>query len=346
VSPERVERRLAAILAADVVGYSRMMGAEEEATLARLKGHRRELIDPKIAEHRGRVFKTTGDGILIEFPSVVDAVRCAIDVQRAMAERNAGEPEATRIAFRVAVNLGDIIIDGDDIHGEGVNIAARLEGLADPGGICISQTVLDHTRGKIALDVEDAGERDLKNIAQPVHVYHLHVDGARRRGAPAPRTAASAPPDRPSIAVLPFENMSADPEQEYFADGVVEEIISALSRVRSLDVIARNTSFAYKGRTVDIKQVSRELGARYVLEGSLRRAGDRVRITAQLINGQDGVHIWSDRYDGQLASIFDLQDQIAERTLALQGGALWSVSGAGDRRVLRRGRRQDALPKR
>jgi TolB-like protein/class 3 adenylate cyclase/Tfp pilus assembly protein PilF len=313
--PERVERKLAAILAADVAGYSRLMGADEEGTLSRLKAHRKDLIDPKISEYRGRIVKTTGDGILIEFPSVVDAVRCAIDVQRAMADRNAGEPSGQRIQFRVGVNLGDIIIDGDDIHGDGVNIAARLEGLAEPGGICISQTVFNHTRGKITIDVEDLGEQALKNIVQPIHVYRIALKsspGSAMSRSPEP---ALALPDKPSIAVLPFQNMSGDAEQEYFTDGMVEEIITALSRMRWLFVIARNSSFTYKDRTVDVKQVGRELGVRYVLEGSVRKAATRLRITGQLIDTSTGGHLWADRFDGGLEDVFDLQDRVTSSVI-------------------------------
>src|SRR5689334_14380305 len=303
-------RRLAAILAADVAGYSRLMGADEEGTLERLKAHRRELLDPKVAEHHGRIVKTTGDGVLVEFGSVVDAVRCAIDVQRGMAERNAGEPEGSRIDVRIGINLGDIIIDTDDIHGDGVNIAARLEALAEPGGICISQTVLDHARGKVAFDVEDGGAQALKNIAQPVHIYRVLSGGIRRPAMPQMSARALALPDKPSIAVLPFQNMSGEREQEYFADGMVEEIITALSRVKWFFVIARNSSFAYKGRAVDVKQVARELGVRYVLEGSVRKAGNRVRIAGQLIDAATGNHIWADRFDGTLENVFELQDRI------------------------------------
>src|SRR5215472_12431939 len=273
------------------------MGADEEGTLAALKAHRRELIDAKIAEHRGRIVKTTGDGVLIEFPSVVDAVRCAIDLQRGMAERNAGEPEGSCIEVRIGINLGDIIIDRDDIHGDGVNIAARLEALAEPGGICISQTVLDHALGKFAFDVEDGGAQALKNIAQPVHIYRVLFDGDRRPATPRAISRALALPDKPSIGVLPFQNMSGDPEQDYFADGIVEEIITALSRVHWLFVIARNSSFTYKGKAVDVKQVGRELGVRYVLEGSVRKASNRVRITGQLVDATTGAHVWADRFD-------------------------------------------------
>ena len=297
-------RRLAAILAADVAGYSRLMGADEEGTLERLKAHRRELIDPKIAEHRGRIVKTTGDGVLVEFASVVDAVRCAADVQRAMVERNAGEAMEGRIEFRVGINLGDIIIDGDDIHGDGVNIAARLESIAEPGGICISEDAHRQVQGKVGIEFTDGGEQSLKNIAKPVRIYRARLDG---KATPRPTLAL---PDKPSIAVLPFQNMSGDPEQEYFADGMVEEIITALSRFRQLFVIARNSSFTYKGRAVDVKQVGRELGVRYVLEGSVRKAATRLRITGQLIDTSTGAHLWADRFDGGVDDVFDLQDRI------------------------------------
>jgi adenylate cyclase len=307
---DKVKRKLAAILAADIAGYSRLMGADEAGTLARLKEYRRELIDPKTKQYRGRVVKTTGDGILIEFPSVVDAVSSAIDVQQGMRQRNADVPPEKRIEFRIGVNLGDVIIDGRDLYGDGVNIAARLEGLAEPGGICISQTVLNHARGKIAFDVEDLGEQDLKNIAQRVHVYRIVVDPARRGTMWRAQAPTLALPDKPSIAVLPFQNMSGDPEQEYFTDGMVEEIITALSRMRWLFVIARNSSFTYKGRMVDVKQVGRELGVRYVLEGSVRKAANRLRITGQLIDASTGAHLWADRFDGGIEDVFDLQDDV------------------------------------
>jgi len=316
VEGEPVNRRMAAILAADVAGYSRLMGADDEGTVARLKAHRRELVDPKIAEHRGRIVKPTGDGVLAEFGSVVDAVRCAIDIQRGMAERNAGEPEGSRVEFRVGINLGDIIVEIDDIHGDGVNIAARLEALAEPGGICISQTVLDHARGKIAFDVEDGGAQGLKNIAQPVHVYRVLLGGARRQATPQASAPALALPDKPSIAVLPFQNMSGDPEQEFFSDGMAEDIITALSKLRWFFVIARNSTFVYKGKSTDVRQVARELGVRYVLEGSVRKAGSRVRITAQLIDATTGNHIWADRYDREIADIFAVQDEITQSAVA------------------------------
>ena len=298
-------RRLAAILAADVAGYSRLMGADEEATLAALKAIRRELSDPKVNEHHGRIVKTTGDGLLIEFSSVVDAVRCAVEVQRAMAERNTEVPEARRIEFRIGINLGDIILDDDDIYGDGVNIAARLEALTEPGGICVSRVVHDQVRDKLDVVFEDMGEQQVKNIARPVHIWRV------RLGAKPAVSAPLALPDKPSIAVLPFQNMSGDPEQEYFADGMVEEIITALSRIRWLFVIARNSSFTYKGKPVDVKQVARELGVRYILEGSVRKAGGRVRITAQLIDASTGAHLWADRFDGSLEGVFELQDQVA-----------------------------------
>ena len=305
----RVERRLAGILATDVAGYSRLMGVDEEGTLAALKAYRRDIIDPKIAEHHGRIVKTTGDGALVEFASAVDAVRCAMEIQRAMAERNADVAEDRRIEFRIGINVGDIIIDEGDIYGDGVNIAARVETLARPGAICISGNAYQQIKGKLALDVSDMGEQQLKNIAQPVRVY-----GVRLQDAPA--AAALTLPDKPSIAVLPFQNMSGDPEQDYFADGMVEDIITGLSRIKWLFVIARNSSFAYKGRTVDVRQVGRELGVRYVLEGSVRKAADRVRITGQLIDTTTGAHVWAERYDRKLDDIFALQDEI---TLSIVG---------------------------
>ena len=298
-------RRLAAILAADVAGYSRLMGADEEGTLAALKALRREVADPKIKEHRGRIVKTTGDGLLLEFASVVDAVRCAVEVQCKITERNADVPPDRRIELRMGINLGDIIRDGRDIFGDGVNVAARLEALAEPGGLCVSGVVHDQVRDKLDCAFEDIGEQQVKNIARPVHVWRL------RPGAKPAVPAPLALPDKPSIAVLPFANMSGDPEQEYFADGMVEEIITALSRIRWLFVIARNSSFTYKGQAIDVKQVGRELGVRYVLEGSVRKAGGRVRITAQLIDASSGAHLWADRFDGSLEDVFEQQDQVA-----------------------------------
>ena len=323
MSGERLERRLAAILAADVAGYSRLMGADEEDTLARLKAHRAALVDPKVAEHRGRIVKTTGDGILIEFPSVIEAVACAVAVQRGMAERNAGTLEEERITFRIGVNLGDIIVENGDIHGDGVNIAARLEGIAEPGGVCISEDAFRQVRGKVDAEFADIGEQSLKNIARPLRVYRVVLQ------KPAEAPALPLPlPDKPSIAVLPFANMSGDPEQEYFADGMVEEIITALSRIRWLFVIARNSSFTYKGQAVDVKQVGRELGVRYVLEGSVRKAGGRVRITAQLIDAQSGAHLWADRFDGSLEDVFDLQDKVASSVAGIIEPALQAAETA------------------
>ncbi len=346
-----VQRRLAAILAADVAGYSRLMGADEEGTLARLKALRAALIDPAIARHNGRIVKTTGDGLLVEFASVVDAMRCAVRWQAAMAEHS-----ATGIEWRIGVNLGDIIIDEGDIHGDGVNIAARLEAMAEPGGICISHAVLTQTRGKLDFPVEDLGDQALKNIAQPVHVFRVGAQsphpnpppqagegvgsgthsvsnppllaGEGRVGAAEP--AALPLPEKPSIAVLPFQNMSGDPEQEYFVDGMVEEIITALSRIRWLFVIARNSTFTYKNRAVDVKQVGRELGVRYVLEGSVRKGGNRVRITGQLIDTLTGTHLWADRFDGSLEDVFDLQDRVA---LSVAGVIEPALRAAETRRV-------------
>jgi TolB-like protein len=306
---ERVERRLAAVLAADVAGYSRLMGEDEEGTHAAMTTLRRELSDPRIGEHRGRIVKTTGDGLLAEFPSVVDAVRCAVELQREMVLRNAEVPAARRIEFRIGINLGDIIIDEHDIYGDGVNVAARLEALAEPGGICVSRVVRDQVRDKLDFAFEDLGEQQVKNIARRIRVDRVAL---------TERTAAKAPlplPDKPSLVVLPFQNMSGDPEQEYFTDGIVEEITTAISRLPWLFVIARNSSFTYKGKAVDVKQVARELGVRYVLEGSVRKAGNRVRITGQLIDSTTGAHIWADRFDGALDDIFELQDQVASSVI-------------------------------
>jgi adenylate cyclase len=306
-------RRLAAILAADVAGYSRLMGADEEGTHERLKAHLGQLVYPKIAEHRGRVVKSTGDGVLSEFASVVDAVRCAAEVQQAMANREPEVPDGRRIRFRIGINLGDVIAEADDIFGDGVNIAARLEALAEHGGICVSGIVHDQVRDKLDLAFEDMGEQQVKNIARPVRVFRIAIGETPVR-APSVGTTDAAPlpmPDKPSIAVLPFANMSGDSEQEYFADGMVEEIITALSRIRWLFVIARNSSFTYKGQTIDVKRVGHELGVRYVLEGAVRKAGNRVRITAQLIDAINGTHLWADRFGGSLEDVFELQDKVA-----------------------------------
>ena len=311
----RVERRLAAILAVDVAGYSRLMGADEEGTHAAMLAVRSELGDPKIREHRGRIVKTTGDGLLVEFASVVDAVRCAVEVQREMIARNTNVPAERRLEFRMGINVGDIIIENGDIFGDGVNIAARLEALAEPGGICVSAAAHDQVRDRLDIAFDDLGEQQVKNIVRPVRVYSI---GSRSSGPQASATQAVQPvpatlpvPEKPSIAVLPFQNMSGDAEQEYFADGIVEDIITALSRNRAFFVISRNTTFTYKGPAVDVAKVARELGVRYVLEGSVRRAGNRVRITAQLIDAANGHHLWAERYDREMADVFAVQDEIA-----------------------------------
>ncbi|HEY2538506.1 MAG TPA: adenylate/guanylate cyclase domain-containing protein, partial [Stellaceae bacterium] len=312
------------MLAADVAGYSRLMGQDEAGTLARLRTHRRELIDPKIAEHKGRIVKTTGDGILIEYPSVVEAVACAVTVQRGMVERNAGTPEDQRIVFRVGGNRGDVIVEDGDIHGDGVNVAARLEALAEPGGVCVSGTVRDHVGDRLDLTFDDMGDQSLKNIARPMRVFRAGLGGMEGETAAVSKESGPvlALPDKPSIAVLPFANMSGDPEQEYFVDGMVEEIITALSRIRWLFVLARNSSFTYKGQAVDVKQVGRELGVRYVPEGSVRKAGGRVRITAQLIETATRSHLWADRFDGSLEHVFDLQDKVASSVAGIIEPAL------------------------
>src|SRR5262245_49077215 len=299
--PARVGRRLAAIVAADVAGYSRLMGLDEVGTARTLREHR-EVTDALVAKHDGRIVKTTGDGVLLEFPSVVDAVECAVAAQEVMDQRNEGVPVDRRMLFRIGINLGDILIEGDDILGDGVNIAARLEGIAEPGGICISASAYDQVRGKVAVEFADLGEQRLKNIERPVHVYAIRSHSpsasmlASQPDAPAPLPL----PDKPSSAVLPFENLSGDPEQEYFADGMVEEIITALSRFKWLFVIARNSSFTFKGKAIDIKEVGRRLGVRYILEGSVRKAAGKVRITGQLIDAVTGAHIWADRFERDL----------------------------------------------
>ena len=308
----RAERRLAAILATDVVGYSRLMGGDEEGTLAALKSLRKSLIDPKIAEYRGRIVKTTGDGALVEFASTVDALRCAIDIQRGMPERNADTPPGKKIEFRMGINVGDIIVDGDDIFGDGVNVAARLESISEPGGICISDVVHQQVDGRVEALFTDLGDQNLKNIARPVRAYRVALKEARAE-PPAASTAAAAAfasPEMPSIAVLPFQNMSGDAEQDYFCDGLVEDIITTLSKLAGLRVIARNSSFVYKGRSVDIREAAKQLGVRYVLEGSVRKSGNRIRITAQLIDAKDGTHLWAERYDRAIDDIFAIQDEI------------------------------------
>jgi len=306
-----MERRLAAIFAADVAGYSRLIGADEEGTLARLQAHRRELIDPKIAEHQGRIVKTTGDGVLAEFASPVKAVRCAVEVQHGMLDRNGGVPREQRIEFRIGINLGDVIVEDGDIYGDGVNVAARLESIAEPGAAYLTRAVRDFVRDQPELVLEDLGERALKNIAKPVQVFRI---GAPVRAAGMPQVAAPPlVPDKPSIAVLPFTNMSGDAEQEYFSDGMTEDLITDLSKVSSLFVIARNSSFAYKGKSVKVQDIGRDLGVRFVLEGGIRKAGNRVRITAQLIDAASGGHLWADRFDRDLTDIFATQDEVVEK---------------------------------
>src|SRR5829696_3146976 len=307
----RETRKIAAILVADVVGYSRLAGADEVRTLSRLRGLRSDLIDPAIAANQGRIVKRTGDGALVEFRSVVDAVRCAIEVQDGMVERNAGLPQDRRIDFRVGIHLGDVVEESDgDLMGDGVNIAARLESIAEPGGIVVSAAAYEHVRDKMRHEFLDMGERELKNIARPVHVYRVVMEATARNSdvtAPEKSRPALALPDKPSVAVLPFQNMSDDPGQEYFADGMVEDIITGLSRIKWLFVIARNSSFVYKQKAVDVRQVGRELGVRYVVEGSVRKIGNRLRVTAQLVEADTGAHLWADKYDGTLEDVFDFQ---------------------------------------
>ncbi|MEJ2122795.1 MAG: adenylate/guanylate cyclase domain-containing protein [Alphaproteobacteria bacterium] len=310
----RERRRLAAILAADVVGYSRLMREDETGTLAQLRTLRKELFEPKIDEYGGRIVKTTGDGILIEFASAVDAVQHAVDVQQAMGQRNSGVPKDRRIELRLGINLGDVIVDGDDLYGDGVNIASRLEGLAEPGHTCISSSVYEQVRHKVDLAYEDRGEQSVKNIADPIHVYAIASGGGEVAGGGMSTTNALF--RRPAVAVLPFENLSSDPEQEYLANGLTEDIITALSLMNSFPVIARNSTFAYKGTSPDIRKVGEELGARYVIEGSFRRLGHRVRVTAQLINADTGHHVWAERYDRDIDDIFALQDEISAQIAA------------------------------
>jgi TolB-like protein/class 3 adenylate cyclase len=312
MAEERAQRRLTTILAADVVGYSRLMEQDEAGTMALLRARRHDVLMPSVTQHGGRVFKLMGDGVFIEFGSVVNAVECAVDIQEAMHAKNANKPSDHPILLRIGINVGDVIVEGSDLYGDGVNLAARLEALADPGGICISGDVYRHVRSKLNLDFQDMGEQKVKSIAEPVHAYRVKTDGTEPGVAESPGVGRSAParPTKPSIAVLPFTNMSGDPEQEYFADGMVEDIITALSRFNQLFVIARNSSFTYKGRAVDIRQVARELGVRFVLEGSVRRSGTRVRITGQLIDAATGAHLRADKFDGDLEDVFDLQDKI------------------------------------
>jgi adenylate cyclase len=335
VSGTGVTRRLTTILAADVVGYSRLMAADEAGTLEALKAQRRELVEPKLESRGGRIVKLMGDGVLMEFASVVDALSYAVEVQRAVAERNAEVPEARRIVYRIGLNIGDIMVDGEDIYGDGVNVAARLEGLAEPGGICLAQNVYDQVRSKLDLEFDDLGQQEVKNIPEPIRVYAVKLDGVAD-SAPEPEPQDKEVPklpDRPSIAVLPFDNMSGDPEQDYFADGIVEDIITELSRDPDLFVIARNSSFAYKGQSPDIRQVARELGVRYVLEGSVRRAGNRIRLNAQLIEAETGHHVWAERYDRTLEDVFEVQDEL---TNTIQNRLVQKVRDTGIEGVLRR----------
>jgi TolB-like protein/class 3 adenylate cyclase/Tfp pilus assembly protein PilF len=359
----RIERKLAAILAADVVGYSRLMGLDEEGTLAQLRAHRRALVDPKINEHRGRIVKTTGDGMLVEFASVVDAVRCAVEVQRGMADRNAGVPQNKRIEFRVGINLGDIIVQDNDIFGDGVNVAARLEGLAEPGGICVSQAARDQLQDKIGVTFEDIGEQVVKNIVRPIHAYRVRFEGvefaratpeteAPQRNRLAMWTAAcvvllvsvtgagwyvtrpAIAPGSPrlSIVVLPFANVSRDPEQEYFADGITNDLTTDLSRIPGSFVIAGTTAFTYKGKAVDVKQIGQELGVRYILEGSVQRLGTAVLVNAQLIGAESGAHIWADRFDGDLSNLSELRDVV---TFRITRSLSFELPEAENRRSLR-----------
>jgi adenylate cyclase len=307
MAEERLHRRLAAILSADVVGYSRLMGLDEAGTLFRLSALRRELIDPTIAAHSGRIVKLMGDGSLVEFASAVEAVTCAIEIQRRLREHDTGGSEANPIQFRIGINVGDIVIEGDDILGDGVNLAARIEGIAEPGGICISEDTWRQVQGKVAANFVDAGEHTLKNIARPLRVYHVDFDKERATSAARPQSSSR---DTPSIAVLPFQNLSGDSEQDYFCDGLVDDILTSLSKLAGLRVIARNSSFSYKGRSVDVRDAAKQLGVRYVLEGSVRKSGNRIRISAQLIDAQDGTHLWAERYDRAIDDIFAIQDEI------------------------------------
>jgi adenylate cyclase len=316
---ERVPRQLSAILAADIAGYSRLIGLDEEGTLARLKDLRRTVIDPQTIEHRGRIIKTMGDGLLVQFASAVDAVRCAVEVQREIAKQHGETDEERRIEFRIGINIGDIVIDGDDIYGDGVNVAARLEGLSEPGGIYVSGGVYDQVRDKLDLSFEDTGEHQLKNIARPMRVYRI---------TGTPRVAIRTPkgtPDKPSIAILPFTNMSGDPEQTYFSDGITEDILTELSRFRALSVIARNSSFRFRGQDVDVVRVGRELKVQYVLEGSVRKIGNKIRITAQLIDATTGSHVWADRFDRTPDEIFAVQDEVVRMIVGTLAGRLQAV---------------------
>jgi adenylate cyclase len=326
-----MERRLAAIFAADVAGYSRLIGADEEGTIERFQAHRRELFDPKIAEHQGRIVKMTGDGFLVEFASPVRAVRCAIEVQQGMADRNADVPEGRRIEFRIGINLGDIVVEDGDVYGDCVNVAARLESIAEPGTVYISRAVRDFIQDRAEIVPEDLGEKSLKNIAAPVRVFRIAPLGFTWRATPAEPPKV---PDKPSIAVLPFMNMSSDIEQEFFSDGITEDLITDLSKVSGLFVIARNSSFAYKGRSVKVQDIARDLGVRFVLEGSIRKAGNRVRITAQLIDAGNGGHLWAERFDRDITDIFETQDEVVEKIV---GVLAVTLTKREEERIARRG---------
>ena len=328
MSEPNVQRKLAAVLAADMVGYSRHMEINEAGTLARLKAHRIELIDPAIAKNNGRLIKTTGDGMLVEFQSVADAVQCAIEIQTRMARRNSDLPENQRIEFRVGINLGDIILEDGDIFGDGVNVAARLQEQAAAGGICVSQAVRDQVRDRLGIALDDLGQLTLKNIARPIRVYRVALDGP----APKPASTVAAATDKPSIAVLPFVNMSGDPEQEFFVDGMTEDILTELSRFRDLFVISRNSVFVYKGKAVNIQTVARELGVQYVVEGSVRKVANRVRVTVQLIDAETDRHVWAERYDRELEDIFAIQDEVTSAIVATLPGR---VAAAAQDRVQR-----------
>ncbi len=316
MAEDRVERRLTTILAADVVGYSRLMAADEAGTLTSLKALRREHIEPKTAEYHGRVVKLMGDGTLMEFGSVVDAVDFAIDVQRAMARRNSDVPDDCQITYRFGINIGDIIVEGDDIYGDGVNVAARLEQLADPGGICIARNVFNQVKNKLDISFQDMGEQELKNIPDTVRAYRIVLANEKVGTAAVDTDEPLLLPDKPSIAVLPFDNMSGNPEQEYFGDGLAEDIITTLSKISSLFVIARNSSFAFKGKAIDVRSIAADLGVRYVLEGSVRQSANRLRINAQLIDASDGHHLWAERYDRELTDIFDIQDEMTREIVS------------------------------
>jgi adenylate cyclase len=334
MTEERLQRRLAAILSADVVGYSRLMGIDEAGTLTRLKATRRDVIDPLIAAHSGRTFKLMGDGALVEFASAVDAVTCAIEVQKQIRERNSGIPEDSQIQFRIGINVGDIIVEGDDIYGDGVNVAARIQALADPGGIYISRGAADQVRDKVPIKIETRGEQNVKNIARPIEVFCIIGEGGEAATAVVhkseTRVQTAAVGDKPTIAVLPFVNMSGEPEQEFFSDGMTEDILTELSRFRELFVISRNSAFVYKGKQVKVQRVAEELGVQYVVEGSVRKAGSRVRITVQLIDAETDAHLWAERYDRELADIFAIQDEVTSSIVSILPGR---VAAAAHERV-------------